>query len=322
MKRRTPPAAVAPNGPSETPPLADAAGAFLGYLSIEKGYSDATVAAYEQDLRQFEAFLQRSGHTLDAPRGITRDAVRGFVAELHRLHARKSSMARKLSTLRTFFRYLARRGRVDADPTAGVGNPKQDKPQPRSLNVDQTFALLKAEAAPDATMVRDLALAELLYGSGLRISEALSLTVYGVNPDAGEVRVMGKGSKERVAPLSDASREALAAWLAARRAFDPDGLEDALFLGVRGAPLQRREANRIIERLCQRAGLPQAISPHGLRHSFASHLLEAGADLRVVQELLGHARIVTTQRYTHLNLAQIMATYDKAHPRAGKKLKK
>lgn len=169
-----------------------------------------------------------------------------------------------------------------------------------------------------AMEVRDLCLAELLYGSGLRVSEALSFDVHGISRlsvESGAVRVLGKGNKERYAPLTEASRNSLELWLAQRPLLAPPG-ERALFVGARGKRLNRREAQRIIKELCRRAGLPQAISPHGLRHSFATHLLEAGADLRSVQELMGHARLVTTQRYTHLNLAHLMAVYDKAHPRA------
>jgi integrase/recombinase XerC len=194
------------------------------------------------------------------------------------------------------------------------------------LNVDQTFALLNAQkqnsAVSDAAPVllcRDLALAELLYGSGLRISEALNLDVGQINLEEQVLRILGKGNKQRLAPLSDSSLKALRAWLEQRPALlkaDDKDKKNALFIGARGGRLNRRQARRIIEKLCQRAGLAQAVSPHALRHSFATHLLEAGADLRSVQELLGHARLTTTQRYTHLDLARLTAVYDKAHPKA------
>ena len=162
---------------------------------------------------------------------------------------------------------------------------------------------------------RDICLAELLYGSGLRVSEALALDADRLSAETESLRIMGKGGKERLAPLTDTAKTALTAWLPLRPALAPPG-ERALFVGVRGKRLNRREAQRIIESLCRRDGLPQPVSPHGLRHSFATHLLEAGADLRSVQELMGHARLATTQRYTHLNLAHLMAVYDKAHPKA------
>ncbi|MEG6506964.1 tyrosine recombinase XerC [Nitratidesulfovibrio sp. 1201_IL3209] len=313
---------------------------FLAHLGMEKGYADATVTAYGTDMDQFAAFLEDAATplSLDTPEHITRRHVQRFLAELHRQRIAKSSVARKLSALRAFFRFLLRLRRVTADPTAGVHNPKQEQRHPHALNVDQAFALLderrqrKALATAHATahtgrdadsgpgdavlLARDLALAELLYGSGLRVSEALGLDVLDADPASGVVRVMGKGGRERMSPLSDTARDALSAWLAVRHEVDGGRGEPALFLGARGGRLNRRQAARIIEALCLRAGLPQAISPHGLRHSFATHLLEAGADLRSVQELLGHARLSTTQRYTHLTLSRLVDVYDRAHPRS------
>lgn len=381
---------------------------FLAHVDMEKGYAAATVSAYSTDLAQFHAFLVGDGGGLDTPEAVTRRHVQRFLAELHRLRTARSSVARKLSALRAFFHFMLRLRRVTADPVAGVRNPRQEKRQPRTLNVDQVFAMLDgggqgtaahpAVAAPKAGLMpldvpfppqgnegaeagtgrfsaneadagivslsarphpeegsvsggcskrpplrrdgfrrgggglpprsavagspqeeavrrRDLALAELLYGSGLRVSEAMGLDVLDADIRAGVVRVMGKGAKERMSPLSDTSIDALAAWLDVRHLLAPD-TERALFVGARGGRLDRRQATRIIEALCLRAGLPQAVSPHGLRHSFATHLLEAGADLRSVQELLGHARLATTQRYTHLTLAHLVEVYDKAHPRA------
>lgn len=309
------------------PQLPDMAEMYMAHLAVEKGYSDATIQAYARDLHQFEAYLQRSGLTLNEPAGITRHTVQGFLADLHRLKTGKTTMGRKLSSLRGLFRYLAKRKLVTTIPTDGVRNPKTDLRHPRALNVDQAFAVLdegrqqtaettRNRAHAGEQLARDLALAELLYGSGLRISEALALNVRDVDPGSGIVRVMGKGSKERVAPLSDSARDALQAWMRKRGELDATGREQALFLGARGGRLNRRQAARIIEDLCKRVGLPQAVSPHGLRHSFATHLLEAGADMRSVQELLGHARLTTTQRYTHLNLARLVEVYDKAHPKA------
>ncbi|MDR3044461.1 MAG: tyrosine recombinase XerC [Desulfovibrio sp.] len=331
---------------------------FLAHLGMEKGYADATVTAYGTDMDQFAAFLADAGNgpaipgrpslpipapsstglSLDTPELIGKRHVQRFLAELHRQRIAKSSVARKLSALRAFFRFLLRLRRVTADPTAGVHNPKQEQRHPHALNVDQAFALLderrqrKALAAAHATpragqagdsgpadavlLTRDLALAELLYGSGLRVSEALELNVLDADPASGVVRVMGKGGRERMSPLSDTARDALSAWLGVRHQVDEGRGEPALFLGARGGRLNRRQAARIIEALCLRAGLPQAISPHGLRHSFATHLLEAGADLRSVQELLGHARLSTTQRYTHLTLSRLVDVYDRAHPRS------
>lgn len=300
--------------------------AFLTHLEAGKGYSPATLRAYENDLLQFHHFLHRFADTaqgLEAPDRVQRDEVRRYLAELHRQGVRKSSVARKLSSLRSFFKHCAARGLMQHNPAQGVRNPRQDKPQPKALNVDQSLAMLDSRqhraAKPKdpremALRLRDIALAELLYGAGLRISEALNLDLEHVSPQDEAVRVLGKGNKERLAPLGEAARQALAAYLQLRSLLDASGKEQAIFLGARGKRLQRRQASRIVAELAREAGLPQDVSPHMLRHSFATHLLQAGADLRSVQELLGHARLSTTQRYTHLELGRLIATYDKAHP--------
>ena len=304
---------------------------FLAHLEMEKGYSPATVAAYGEDLRQFASFVTGQGISLDAPSTVTPTHIRSFMVDMHSLGLSKTSMGRKLSSLRTFFRFCARLRLVTVLPTEGVHNPKQEKRHPKVLNVDQTFALLDAASSPakrtpkqQTLSARDLALAELLYGSGLRISEALSLDVNQiVIPGATNattlsephVRVLGKGGKERIAPLSDACVTALAAWLLERSSIATAG-EKALFVGSGGSRLNRRVAARVIEQLCKLAGLPETVSPHALRHSFATHLLENGADLRSLQELLGHSRLTTTQRYTHLDLARLTQVYDAAHPKS------
>ena len=236
-------------------------------------------------------------------------------------------MARKLSALRSLFRHLLRLHKIEADPCAGIRNPKQDQRHPAMLNVDQVFSLLdeKKDGAerPDASdalsadevfRLRDMALLELLYGSGLRISEALGLDVNDIRPSTMHVRVMGKGSKERIVPLSDTCAVALTRWFAVRDSVPPVHGERAAFLGRRGKRLDRRQAARILEAHAKEAGIVQHLSPHDLRHSFATHMLEGGADLRAVQELLGHSRISTTQRYTHLNLDALTRIYDASHP--------
>ncbi len=309
-------------GSASPPPLAEICQGFLAHLAAEKGFSAATLAAYENDLRLFAGYLGGRGVSLEEPETVTKEHVRGFLAELHRRGLKKSSVARKLSALRSFFRFLLRQRLVESDPVRGLSNPKQEKRHPRALNVDQAIGLMEAKLSPDPEGLRDLALAELLYGSGLRISEAVGLDVHDLDTSSGVARVTGKGSKERLAPLSDAARTRLDRYLTQRHAFVADPLEKALFLGRQGKRLNRRQAARIVDHLAKLAGLPQHVHPHMLRHSFATHMLEAGADLRDIQELLGHERISTTQRYTHLNLQQIMAVYDKAHPRASSEEKK
>ena len=288
--------------------LPDCAAAFLAWLEFQKGASPATVAAYGRDLLDFERYLQGEGVSLAAPRTVTKRHIQGFSARLFHEGKARSSTARKLSALRSLFRHLLNVRKISADPCRGVRNPRQEQRHPAMLNVDQAFDLLAdtppcpPAGAPDkegdadlAIRVRDHALLELLYGSGLRISEALNLDKADYSPGARALKVMGKGGKERLSPLSDTCRAALDAWLTARPILAGHD-EAALFVGRRGARLNRRQAARIVDKAASLAGIRQHLSPHDLRHSYATHLLEGGADLRSVQELRGHRRISTTQR--------------------------
>lgn len=303
---------------------------FLTWQEVQKGYSPATRKAYANDLGQFCAHLEQWQLDIAAPERIEKRHIQAFLAALFRAGDASSTAARKLAAVRSFFHYLVRQRRIASSPTEGIRNPKQEQHHPVMLNVDQTFALLDSPAAAsysrgDAAKQqwlhsRDVALAEVLYGAGLRISEALSLSLSDVDHGQRVVRVMGKGSRERVAPLSDTALVVVQTWLALRQE-RTKSTEQALFVGVRGERLNRREAIRAMQRLCAAAALPATISPHALRHSFATHLLEAGADLRSVQELLGHQRLATTQRYTQVTLERLMAVYDKAHPRSDIKVK-
>lgn len=293
----------------------------MAHLALERGYAEATLAAYGRDLLQFESFLRDKGKNPGKPNAVPRDVVRGFLAELHRRGVKRSSVARKLASLRAYFRFLMRRDVIKASPCAGVSNPKQDIRHPKVLNVDQALGLVDASSGPDPRTLRDMALVELLYGSGLRISEAVGLDLNDVDLGQGVTRVLGKGNKERLAPLTQASVDRLRRYLEHRGAFGPEPREQAIFLGLRGKRMNRREANRIVDKLAAQAGIAQHISPHVLRHSFGTHMLQSGADLRSVQELLGHARLSTTQRYTHLDLARIVQVYDQSHPLAAKQNK-
>lgn len=290
---------------------------FLLYLDAQRGYSPATVDAYGTDLEGAHLFLGRRDKGFDAPSRVTKADITAYLADLHRRGLAKSSVCRKLSALRAFYRFLRQRKMVEEDPCASLSNPKLPKVHPKVLNVDQAIHLVETEVDPDPEGLRDLALLEVLYGSGLRVSEALGLDFAHVDLDQKLVRVLGKGRKERVVPLTGPAAERLRRYLEQRGAFGPAAREQAIFLGKRGGRLTRKQADRIVKEMAVRSGAPCPISPHTLRHSFATHMLQAGADLRSVQELLGHSRISTTQRYTHLDLAQIMRVYDAAHPLAG-----
>lgn len=290
---------------------------FLSWLSIQKGQSDATLRAYHTDILQFSQWLEKNSHSLAVPDQITLKILQAYTCELFVMGLAKSSMARKLASIRALFKFLKKYGYIEKNVAEKLRNPKQEKRCPVSLNVDEANSILGLESSPEEggwKAARDRALAELLYGSGLRISEALNLDVDDPDLSSRVVRVMGKGSKERIAPLSDTCIDALMAWRALRNEVSAPE-ETALFVGSSGKRLNRREAYRIVNRLCAEAGLAKTVSPHGLRHSFASHLLQAGADLRSVQELLGHKRISTTQRYANMGLQAIIASYDAAHPR-------
>jgi integrase/recombinase XerC len=293
--------------------------AFSLHLRIERNLSDHTRRAYLADVRQFADF---SG-VATQPDAVDAGAVRAFLADLHgRRHP--ATVGRKLAALRTCYRLLVREGACALDPTAGIPAPRAPKRLPRPLPVDDCVTLMEAPApsadAPrDERALRDAALAELLYGAGLRVGEISSLDVRDVDLHRGEVRVLGKGGKERVVPLPAAAREALDAYLALR---DAPGLRgQPLFTALRrrrDGPrrLGPRDVRRTLAARARRAGLSDRVHPHRLRHSYATHLLDMGADLREIQELLGHASLATTEKYTAVSVERLAEVYDRAHPRA------
>ena len=292
---------------------------FSRWLEVEKGYSPHTLDGYSRDLQEFAATLPE-GRT---PEQVTPADVRTFVVSLHARNS-AATVGRKLSALRTFFRYLQRRKLIAADPLAGMVGPKVGRAIPVFLTVDETFALLEAPDRRDTFMLRDRALLELLYSTGMRVSELVSRDVDDLDFKAEVLRVRGKGNKERLVPVGRPAIEALLAWLPQRqqlladRAARGQGARcEALFLNSRGGRLTSRSVERFVRSYGERAGITQIVTPHALRHSFATHLLEMGADLRSVQELLGHASLSTTQRYTHLTLDHLAEVYDRAHPLAG-----
>lgn len=292
------------------------------HLHGERNLSPHTLRNYVSDLRQFHEFLKSQGwaqEALDAASlaGVDAHRVRTYLGALTR-SCRKSSVARKLAAVKGFFRYLRREGRITHDPLLGFSGPKQDKPLPAFLTVDDVFRLLDSRPRGKAMEIRDRAILEVLYSTGVRVSELTGLHWSSVDFELGIMKVTGKGSKERIVPIGKVALNALRDYGVEERkrwGRPPRG-ETAVFLNRRGGRLTTRSVARIVEKHLRAAGIPIRMGPHGLRHTFATHLLNGGADLRVIQELLGHASLSTTQRYTHLNLDQLTAVYDRTHPRA------
>ena len=294
---------------------------FTNWLAVEKGYSGNTVTCYNRDLQEFAGQTDPQSTITD----ITPLQVRAFVYSLNGRN-KSSSVARKLSALRTFFRFLMREGTISADPMGAISMPKQGKYMPVFLSVDEVFSLLEMPNEDDTFAARDRAILEMLYSTGMRVSELAGLDLPALDFATGMVRVTGKGNKQRLAPMGTPAMESINAYLGQRdrlrrarlkRGLDHDG--EALFLNTRGSRLTTRSIERLVKMYAQRAGIASRVTPHALRHSFATHLLEMGADLRTVQELLGHASLSTTQKYTHLNMDHLTKVYDQAHPTARRK---
>ncbi|NOT26058.1 MAG: tyrosine recombinase XerC [Acidobacteria bacterium] len=315
---------------------------FVEYLRLNRNASVHTVSAYESDLRQLLTFsaahLGKTPGRLQ-PRDLNLTLVRAYLGELHREGQSRSSVARKLSSLRSFARFLRREGWIDDDPVVLAMAPRRDRKIPAHLSVDEMARLLEMPDGATELGRRDRAILELFYASGLRLSELVGLDTEDVNLQSRIVRVQGKGGKERVVPFNTSTQKALRVWYADRarlRANQPasssvvrvgrpgagvgrsrsESGRDPLFLNARGSRLTGRSVQRLVGRYVSGCSARFGISPHALRHSFASHLLQRGADLRTIQELLGHVQLSTTQRYTHINAAQLLDVYRKAHPRA------
>jgi integrase/recombinase XerC len=310
--------------------------AFLEYLRLNRNASAHMVDAYESDVTQFLTFAaQHHGTTLESlePAQLQLGTVRAFMADLYRQGQARASVSRKLSAMRGFGRYLRREGWIDVDPAALAVAPKREQRVPAHLSMDEMTRLLEMPDASDPLGRRDRAILELFYASGLRLSELVGLDLENVNLRARMVRVLGKGAKERIVPFNTTTEQALRAWLADRASLTHTASaansapkapspkpraqnREPLFVNFRGARLTGRSVQRLVARYVSACSTRFGISPHALRHSFATHLLERGADLRAIQELLGHVQLSTTQRYTHVNAAQLLDVYRKAHPRA------
>jgi integrase/recombinase XerD len=302
-------------------PLTGQISRLLDFLTVERGLSRNTLEAYRRDLERYARYLVERGVT-DA-RAVDEATVAGFVAALSGAEYaegkryRASSVARALAAVRGLHAFLLREGDVEADPSEGVVRPKVPKNLPRPLPLEDVEAILAAPPDGDVPGIRDRAILETLYGAGLRISELVGLDVDDVDLDEGSVRVLGKGSKERVVPLGSVATQAVGAYLRrARPALARESSGPALFLNLRGGRLTRQGSTGVLKNAAARAGVTKRVTPHTLRHSFATHLLEGGADVRVVQELLGHATLATTQIYTLVTNERLREEYFSAHPRA------
>jgi len=295
---------------------------YRAHLREERNVSPHTLRNYLSDLTQFQQFVVERKWVLDSrgqvdARKIDIHMVRAFLASLTP-GRKKSSVGRKIAALKRFFRYLLVTRQIDADPMTSIHSPKQEKPLPAFLSVDDIFQLLGAIKVKTGLDVRDRAVLEVFYSTGIRVSELVGLNWADIDFRLEIVRVTGKGSKERIVPIGEIALQALLDYgQEQRKRWNRTCKgENAVFLNNRGERITARSVARIVEKHLKQAGIHIKMGPHGLRHSFATHLLNSGADLRSIQELLGHASLSTTQRYTHVNLDQLTAVYDKAHPRA------
>lgn len=310
----------------------EAARAFIDGLRRERGASEHTVRAYASDLA---AFIRSLGACRDGSvpterqasvdwRCVDPQAVRAYLADLHRSGSARASIARKLAVVRAFFRYLTRRGIVDQNPAALLRAPKQDRRLPRVLTKDEAADLIRAGASSPAGSLEGLraaAILETFYSAGLRLSELAGLDLKDISFDEGLLRVLGKGRKERIVPIGQAALAAVHAYRKGLPGTLRASTEGPVFLNRSGRRLGGRSIARIVHQAATGLLTGSKVTPHALRHSFATHLLDEGADLRAIQEMLGHVRLSTTQRYTHVSPAKLMAVYDEAHPRASRKVR-
>jgi integrase/recombinase XerC len=283
---------------------------FIRYLDLEKGVSSHTVRAYRRDLDEFAESVG------DMPNSLDVIDIRGFIAAQIQKGLNRTTVSRRLSSIRSFFKFLYREGYMKTNPAKLVSNPKVPKRLPRFLSVDDVFSLVEKPQGIGFIPVRDRAILELLYSSGLRVSELSGINTDDMNLKESLVKIRGKGKKERIVPIGSKALDAMKSYIVERMLLKRN--EEALFLNRTGKRLTERGVRRIVVKYARAIALHGRIGPHTLRHSFASHLLQGGADLRVIQELLGHSSLSTTQKYTHLDITHLMDVYDKAHPLAKK----
>ena len=299
---------------------------FRTFLEVQRNVSEHTRKAYLTDLEEYNEFLH-SGENISAQKTILdaqTETIRAYMAFLYGRKLKKVSINRKVSSLRSFYKYLLREGVIKSNPAQSVQTPKMEKYMPTFLSVDEAFELLNAvKDNNSASGLRDQAMLELFYSSGLRLAELAGLDMEDVNLNSALVKLRGKGKKERIVPVGTKALQAIRSYLLAtenlRKENSADLVSGALFLNARGKRITTRSIARIVDAATVKSGIGRKISPHALRHSFATHLLEAGADLRSIQEMLGHESLSTTQKYTAVNINRLMDVYDKAHPRAKSK---
>jgi len=291
---------------------------FEDFLSSERNYSKHTLKAYIADLKEFSLVLKEMN--LISPKNgdidfahMDETPIRVYISKLHSKN-KKVSISRKIASVRTFFEFLIRRGEMKSNSAKLVPTPKGEKRLPTFLTVDEVVKLVETPGSDNAFESRDRAILELLYSCGLRVSELVGINLNDLDLNSMSVKVLGKGNKERMVPLGSKACSAIETYL--RQRLDLKPKEDHLFVNSRGGRLTTRSIDRIIKKYAVRAGIPKNISPHVLRHTFATHLLGGGADLRAIQEMLGHKSLSTTQRYTHTSVEKLMEIYDKTHPRA------
>lgn len=291
---------------------------FLRYLKIERNASALTIKSYAEDLASLhEYFRERVGYVPD-PATLNITLLRGYVTYMHECEYAKATIARRLACLRSLFRYCVREGMVTSNPAQALRTPRMGRKLPHLLTAEQIVKLLDAPPANEEAGIRDRAILETMYSAGLRVAELVGLNVADWDQDSDVLRVRGKGRKERIAPLGKYAVRALKHWLASRHPNPQGNDRDALFLNRFGDRLTTRSIGRMLEKYLAQAGLDPKTSPHTLRHSFATHLLDGGADLRSVQELLGHKSLTTTQIYTHVSTRRMRETYEAAHPHSRK----
>jgi integrase/recombinase XerC len=297
---------------------------FQIYLKVQRNVSEHTLKAYIADVEEFNSFLQRNDikKKSDAIIDVEPETIRTYLSHLYREKVKKVTVNRKVSSLRSFYKYLLRTGKIKNNPAEMVQTPKIEKYMPTFLSVDETFQLLDAQSDNSVSGLRDHAMLELFYSSGLRLSELAGLNVTDFDFSQALVKLRGKGKKERIVPVGKQALQAIDEYIKktaeVRKKNDDNVFKNPLFLNIRGERITARSIARIVDATTVKSGIGRKISPHSLRHSFATHLLNAGADLRSIQELLGHESLSTTQKYTAVNINRMMEVYDKAHPRAKK----